>query len=57
VGIQYLSEGGEVMNALKLEDVMKEWETEKLTTGQAIKERLGEVEKQLVALKRRENQS
>jgi hypothetical protein len=53
------------MNALKLKDVTKEWETEKLTTEQAIgrllrllqalEERLGEVEKQLVELKRREH--
>jgi hypothetical protein len=53
------------MNALKLEDVVREWETEKLTTEQAIgrllrllqalEERLGDVEKQLVELERREH--
>jgi hypothetical protein len=55
------------MNALKLEDVVREWETEKLTTEQAIgrllrllqalEERMGEIEKRLVELKRRERTS
>jgi hypothetical protein len=62
-GCNIFQKGGEKMNALKLEDVVKEWETEKLTTEQAIgrllrllqalEERLGEVEKRLVELERR----